>query len=328
MTHGSKTNISDTEYFVQKGSEQMDRNEFNEIRNWIYRNARPLDLARWAYHFEDGTKAKVIKALSFYQNEDGGFGHALEPDSWNPGSTPITTNTAAEILRELDHHDRKHPMVRDMLRYLASGHGRREDKWLFSIPENNRYPRAPWWSADEEGTLTNFNPTASLLRFVLDFGDYDSDLYMMALNQMEKMKTEFIETVEPSMHDLICLEAIRPYLDEERLNELEDNEIEKDPENWKDYTCRPSAFIKNPEHPLMKTQKETVEAELQHLEKTLNPKGFWDINWVWSDYEEEFHISRNWWRADLTIKNLLLLKAFGRLDDGPLKKDPEISQLY
>ncbi len=313
MTPGSKTSISDTDAHCIKEVNKVENNDFKSVRSWMHRNARPIDLARWAYHFEEGSKDRVIDALSFYQNEDGGFGHALEPDSWNPGSTPITTNTAAEILREVAHQDRKHPMIKDMLRYLESGHGKNEDKWLFSIPENNHYPHAPWWSAEDAGTVTKFNPTASLLRFILDFGDYDSDLYMMALNEMEKMKTEFFETHEPSMHDLICLEAIRPYLDEERLNELEDEEIEKNPENWKDYTCRPSAFIKDPDHPLMKTQKKLLEVELDLLEKTLHPSGYWEINWTWSDFEEEFHISRNWWRADLTLKNLLLLKAFGRL---------------
>lgn len=33
---------------------------------FIYRDARPLDFARWHYHF----------ALAAYQNKVGGFGHA------------------------------------------------------------------------------------------------------------------------------------------------------------------------------------------------------------------------------------------------------------
>lgn len=60
-----------------------------KARTFIYRNARPLDLARWQYHFEGGSKEAVLTTLAAYQNEDGGFGHALEPDSWNPNSSPI-----------------------------------------------------------------------------------------------------------------------------------------------------------------------------------------------------------------------------------------------
>lgn len=46
----------------------------------VYRNARPLDFARWQYHFENGGKEAVLRALSYYQNKDGGFGYALELD--------------------------------------------------------------------------------------------------------------------------------------------------------------------------------------------------------------------------------------------------------
>lgn len=53
---------------------------FEKARAFVYRNARPLDLARFQYHFEDGSKAAVMRALSYYQNEDGGFGHAVEAD--------------------------------------------------------------------------------------------------------------------------------------------------------------------------------------------------------------------------------------------------------
>ena len=57
---------------------------FKKAREFMYRNARPLDLARFQYHFENGSKEAVINALSYYQNEDGGFGHAVEADCWNP----------------------------------------------------------------------------------------------------------------------------------------------------------------------------------------------------------------------------------------------------
>ncbi|MNR68891.1 hypothetical protein D3C85_1937540 [compost metagenome] len=45
--------------------------EYKGIRSWVYRNARPLDLARWKYHFENGDPGDVLEALAAYQNEDG-----------------------------------------------------------------------------------------------------------------------------------------------------------------------------------------------------------------------------------------------------------------
>ena len=57
-----------------------------KAREFIYRNARPLDYARWRYLFEDGKREDVLRILAAYQNEDGGFGHGLEADCLNPDS--------------------------------------------------------------------------------------------------------------------------------------------------------------------------------------------------------------------------------------------------
>ena len=39
---------------------------FEKAREFIYRNARPLDLARWQYHFENGSGEAVLHALSSF----------------------------------------------------------------------------------------------------------------------------------------------------------------------------------------------------------------------------------------------------------------------
>ncbi len=86
-------------------------NTFDKARKFIYRNARPIDLARWQYHFETGNKEVVLNVLSNYQNMDGGFGHALEADAWNPNSSPIQTWCATEVLREIEFADKNHPIA-------------------------------------------------------------------------------------------------------------------------------------------------------------------------------------------------------------------------
>ena len=44
-------------------------------RAWLQRYGRPLEMALWEFYFERGTKEKVIRYLSAFQNKDGGFGH-------------------------------------------------------------------------------------------------------------------------------------------------------------------------------------------------------------------------------------------------------------
>ena len=92
-----------------------------KAREFIYRNARPLELAQWQYHFENGSKENVLAVLSFYQNKDGGFGHALEADSWNPNSSPVQTWAATEILKKINFSDSNHKIIKGILDYLQSG---------------------------------------------------------------------------------------------------------------------------------------------------------------------------------------------------------------
>ena len=44
----------------------------------------------------------VINILKTYQNTDGGFANALEPDCWNINSTPLQTWAATRIIKEIN----------------------------------------------------------------------------------------------------------------------------------------------------------------------------------------------------------------------------------
>ena len=84
---------------------------YNEVRTWIYRNARPLELALWQFDFENGSPERVADMLRFYQNEDGGFGNGVEPDSWNPESSPYATMIAAGMLRGIGLAEQGQPIL-------------------------------------------------------------------------------------------------------------------------------------------------------------------------------------------------------------------------
>ena len=67
-----------------------------------------------------------LAALKAFQNEDGGFGHALEPDCFNPNSSPIQTWKAIVHLEEIGIDDPDHEIIQGILRYLDSGATNRE----------------------------------------------------------------------------------------------------------------------------------------------------------------------------------------------------------
>lgn len=141
-----------------------------KARGFIYRNARPLDLARFRFHFEAGKKEDVLSVLSYYQNADGGFGHALEPDAWNPASSPIQTWAATEILREIEFFDGGCSLIKGILDYLENTPYFDGHFWANIIPSNNLHPHAPWWRKGEDAPHDDYNPTAALAGFILRCG--------------------------------------------------------------------------------------------------------------------------------------------------------------
>lgn len=79
--------------------------EFLRLRKLVFRSARPLDYTKWKFLFENGSCDDFLSVLSGYQNEDGGFGHNIECNNWNPGSSPYTVCIALDYLDTADSHE-------------------------------------------------------------------------------------------------------------------------------------------------------------------------------------------------------------------------------
>lgn len=303
-------------------------NIFQKARTFIYRHARPLDFARWQYHFENGSAKAVLNALTFYQNEDGGFGHALEADAWNPYSSPIQTWAATEILHEIGFTDALHPIISGILRYLSSGKDFNGGLWYNTVKSNNDYPHAPWWHTESDSTCHHdYNPTASLAGFIIRFADKKSDLYQLG-SRIVKEAYEHFQNAENhnDMHTIGCyvsmLEDCRKAgfvgIDmnnfEEKLCNIVSESITKNTAEWEQgYVCMPSQFISGKDSPFYTENKEIVDDECDFILRTQLADGSWHIPWGWNAYPDEWAISKNWWKSNGIIGNLLYLEAFGRL---------------
>ncbi|HJS95520.1 MAG TPA: hypothetical protein VJ741_14755 [Solirubrobacteraceae bacterium] len=118
---------------------------------FIWSAARLLDRHRYAMLFEDGPAEPVIEALAAYQNPDGGFGHALEPDVRCPGSQPSPTLSALEILTEAGAANGELAQTaRGWVARIAGPDGSVPS----ALPDFEAYPHAPWYTAEPESMLT------------------------------------------------------------------------------------------------------------------------------------------------------------------------------
>ncbi|MFT4008295.1 MAG: hypothetical protein QM683_22735 [Lacrimispora sp.] len=302
----------------------MDNSIFNKARKWICYNARPIDRARFRYLFENGSREAVLSALTEYQNDDGGFGHALEADSFNPFSSPIQTWAATEILHEICLEE-NHPIIRGILRYLESGKDFNGKCWLNTVPSNNDYPHASWWMYDNQSyDVITYNPTAALAGFALNSAGKDSDIYKKCYNIVKEAIAYLKEADQCNeMHILACYVRMTQYCRKAGLaDELSIDEVERilqqkvnkiltwDRDTWSDsYVCKPSHFFMDKESFLYHSFGELADYECNFIKNTQSPDGTWSINWQWEEYLEQWHIAENWWKAHLIIMNLRFLQG-------------------
>lgn len=291
---------------------------FEKSRKYIYKNARPLDMARWRFLFEDGCKDDVLSVLETYQNSDGGFGHALEPDSWNPSSTPIQTWVATEIIRELNIEDANHPIIKGILDYLNSRKDFDGKIWVNSVRTNNDYPHAPWWTYSLEQEKS-YNPTACLAGFIIKYADREDSVYTLGCKVI-KESYEYFKGNFPldSFHTVFCFVRLYEYLRETNMGGIIDMTefrdilgqqikeiITYDKSKWGiDYVCMPSRFISSKKNEFYEENKEISDYEREFIINRQEEDGTWAITWSWDEYQEEWAIAKNWWKCDLIINNL------------------------
>lgn len=289
------------------------------VKQFIKDNARPVDLAWYRYCFEEGGASEVITELKKFQNPDGGFGHGLEADYWNPASTPIATNEAVFRLNQVGALHRNDQIVMDIVRYLKSGDSFDCDKkrWLFALEGNRAYPHAVWW-VPEEGSdgINGFNPTVSLAAFVVCFG-MDDGFYA----DIVKEAFEFLEKAEKLDGDsLKCFMLSYALLSNTGRNDIIDlanaklvikkliyGAICKDVTKYgREYVSTPSDFFNGRFWDFYSPEfEEMIYAEKNNLFRIQLEDGGFDIYWKWYTDYPEFEEARKMWRPKISLEKLL-----------------------
>jgi hypothetical protein len=101
-----------------------------------------LEHRLYATLFEGAPASGVVEALRGYQNEDGGFGHGLEPDKRCPASQPLDVQVALETLVAAGTSDAA--MLQRACDYLAAVGS--DGGVPCVLPSIADYPRADHWA--------------------------------------------------------------------------------------------------------------------------------------------------------------------------------------
>ena len=86
---------------------KLSLDDYRKLRRLVYRGANTMIFTQWRCAFENGDPEDALSVLASYQNEDGGFGNALEANCWNPNSSPYITSFAISIIDGLHESQRR-----------------------------------------------------------------------------------------------------------------------------------------------------------------------------------------------------------------------------
>jgi len=288
-------------------------NQFTVARDFILRQGRLLERRLFATCFEGAPAAGVVETLRGYRNEDGGFGHGLEPDKRCPASLPIDVEIALQALAAAGTVDQA--LVSSACDYLAkvATHVSRGGAVPLAFPVIEGYPRAEHWTDwTYEPAL---NPTAGLVGLLrqlrVDHAWVD-EAAAWCWGQL---------TAAELPADAHALREVLVFLEHAPERDRADTIAGK----VRDQLATASWFRLDPDDsgyglsPLSIApaadsrwralfSKEVLSAHLDRLQRNQQPDGGWPISW-----EPPSDAALLEWRGAVTLDALRTLVSYGRL---------------
>lgn len=292
-----------------------------KAKNYVRTNARPIDRELYLYEFEQNNASKVLTELLKFQNEDGGFGNAIEPDLRMPQSSPIATTVAFQYLNEIKNNI-PNELVQSGINYFIqtkeeySTNLELDNYWPSTSLAVNSYLHAPWWELSErkEPKLADWpNPNVEIIGYLLQHEKFvPKELLISVKNDLET----FLELQEKLTgfiyYNFLCFKRILPHVStsiQQKIFALLDNTFKNqemlDHKNLQEIriqnlvTEESSYFYKKYPDKV----REMIMNELTNLgsDGGCHPGWKWGEEPLWSQVEKE-------WTGKLTYKLLVTLK--------------------
>ena len=283
--------------------------DFDAAAEFMAARARVLDRRVFQRLFQGGAAEPVRDAIAAYRNDDGGFGHALEPDLRTAASQPAAVEMALRVMDAADAWDER--LVRGAIDWLTSI-APSEGGATFVLPTLLQGPHAPWW-VPAEGSPVSLIQTGEIAGvlyargFAHPWRDGATEAMWRGIDQLtEPMAYEmfgvlaFLQHVPDRSRANDALKRVGRLLFDRGLVALDPN-AEGETHSPLDFAPLPGSIAR----PLF--DDATIEAHLDHLAGAQREDGGWTFNWpAWSPAAEAD------WRGFLTVDALRVLRANGR----------------
>lgn len=277
---------------------------------FIWENARLLERAIFEYHFCDGSPERILEILKTYQNKDGGFGHALEPDLRAPDSHPLFAEFGLRILHECKL--RAPEMVYKVCDFLSQ-HVDFEQGIPTILPSSQEYPRAAHWN-NPDSVLPSFDRLTGLVGLANWHGTRHPWLQKAVEICMGRIATTEYTDAHTILTAFCLLEsALDKTTTDELFDKLAEELLEADffcaDAPVSRYGLTPLTFAPTPDSFCRRIfSNSQIDAHLTDLESKQKDDGGWPIQW-----EPPGEISKWEWRSQRTVRALSVLRAYGRI---------------
>jgi len=306
---------------------------FARARDFLKTQARPLDRALFEVHFEQAAAERALAELEKFQNDDGGFGHALEPDMRTPSSSALATGIGLTVLKDLG-CPAAHPLVRGAVAYLLQTFDAQQNIWRVIPRDANDHPHAPWWH-DEDGSLARtfggfpIIPRAQLIGLLHHYAKDVPAGWLQAVTERTVADSETLEDLGSGGGDDLRYTlslAETPALPEAfrsrlriRLRAIAPQTVSRDPQTWESYCIPPLKLAPSPDSIVADLLQDVMPAYLDYLIAHQTDAGTWEPTWTWGDfYPDVWPQAKLEWRGHLTLETLTSLQAYGRINSSSL----------
>jgi hypothetical protein len=309
---------------------KLEKKDYQRAQEYLLQAARPLEKAVFKLEFNQGGVDDVLIQLEKFQNPDGGFGKALEPDLRTPTSSALCTEMALRYMLEWK-IPVEHPMIGLIIKYLLDAFDAETQVWRVVPQDANDYPHAPWWHDDAGSLERTFDgflviPRAGILAslyHVISLVDAD---WLAALTEKTVADIENLPVDRFGGGGDTLVYALRladtPGLESgikvrlrSRLRSIAEKIVTRDPQGWSSYATSPLKLAPSPKSSLSDLFADEIQANLDYVINQQSRDGSWEPTWSWGDsYPDTWEQVRREWSGILTLDTLITLRAYNRLE--------------
>lgn len=296
----------------------LNQKGFEKAKSYLLNNARYIEKLMFEHAFIQPCPEKIVKALSMYQNKDGGYGNALEPDFRVPNSSALATSIALEWLSKFDQVDEAIDQIQKAIDYLENTYKEAIKGWEDVPRVVNLFPHAPWWHRSSDIDFISGNPSAELVGYLIKYKHLVTKLDVDALTEVYLER--FLHMQEFEVHEVLCYIRLYAYLSKEQqaliqpiLQRAYDALVTDNQDAWNDYGPQPIKFVTASELQIIEVEARLLKLNLKYYLDQIEVRGYLVPTWKWGQYEEEWEVAKREWCGILTLDALMTFKRFNCL---------------